>query len=144
MSDCLFCEIIDGNIPSRKVYEDDKVYAFLDISQATPGHTLVVPKTHVRNLFSMEADLAGELFSRVPKITQAIKASNENIKGANIVINNEEVAYQTVFHSHIHIIPRYSDEDDFKMQFKDHSKDYSDEELDQIQENIVNQLQKGD
>lgn len=144
MTNCLFCEIINGNIPSRKVYEDEKVYAFLDISQTTPGHTLVIPKTHVKNLFEMESDLAGDLFSRVPKITQAIKASNDNIKGANIVVNNEEVAYQTVFHSHIHIIPRYSDEDDFKMQFKDHSKDFSDQELNQIQESIVNQLKKGD
>lgn len=144
MTNCLFCEIINGNIPSRKVYEDEKVYAFLDISQTTPGHTLVIPKTHVKNLFEMESDLAGDLFSRVPKITQAIKASNDNIKGANIVVNNEEVAYQTVFHSHIHIIPRYSDEDDFKMQFKDHSKDFSDQELNQIQESIVNQLEKGD
>lgn len=143
MSNCLFCEIMDGNIPSRKVYEDDQVYAFLDISQTTPGHTLVIPKTHVKNVFEMDNDIASELFKRVPKIAQAIKRSNPNIKGANIIMNNEEVAYQSVFHSHIHIIPRYSEEDDFSMKFKDNSKEYSDEVLDKLQNQIVSQLEKG-
>lgn len=143
MSNCLFCEIMDGNIPSRKVYEDDQVYAFLDISQTTPGHTLVIPKTHVKNIFEMENNIASELFKRVPKITRAIKRSNPNIKGANIIMNNEEVAYQTVFHSHIHIIPRYSEEDDFSMKFKDNSKEYSDEVLDTLQNQIVSQVEKG-
>ncbi|HLQ75385.1 MAG TPA: HIT family protein [Alloiococcus sp.] len=143
MSNCLFCEIMKGNIPSRKVYEDDKVYAFLDISQTTPGHTLVIPKVHVRNIFEMDSDVAADLFSRVPMIAKAIKDSNENIKGANIVINNEEIAYQTVFHSHIHIIPRYSDEDDFSMTFKDNSKEYSDEVLDELQEQIASKVEKG-
>ena len=143
MSNCLFCEIMKGNIPSRKVYEDDKVYAFLDISQTTPGHTLVIPKVHVRNIFEMGSDVAADLFSRVPMIAKAIKDSNENIKGANIVTNNEEIAYQTVFHSHIHIIPRYSDEDDFSMTFKDNSKEYSDEVLDELQEQIASKVEKG-
>lgn len=143
MSNCLFCEIMNGNIPSRKVYEDDKVYAFLDISQTTPGHTLVIPKTHVKNLFEMDSSLAADLFERVPFITQAIKRSNPDIKGANILINNEEVAYQTVFHSHIHIIPRYSEDDDFSLSFKDNSENFSDEELDALQDQIVAAIEKG-
>lgn len=143
MSNCLFCDIIEGNVPSRKVYEDDKVYAFMDISQTTPGHTLVVPKEHVRNLFEMSSETAADLFSRVPKITQAIKASDDKIKGANILVNNEEVAYQSVFHSHVHIIPRYSSQDDFALKFTDNSEKYSDDQLDAIQARIQGQLQEG-
>lgn len=143
MADCLFCEIINGNVPSRKVYEDNKVYAFLDISQVTPGHTLVIPKEHVRNIFEMDSNVAADLFSRVPKITQALRNSNEKINGANIVINNEEIAYQTVFHSHVHIIPRYTEEDDFSVTFSNNSEKYSDEELDRLQEQIVSQIEKG-
>lgn len=143
MSNCLFCDIIEGNVPSRKVYEDDKVYAFMDISQTTPGHTLVVPKEHVRNLFEMSSETAADLFSRVPKITQAIKASDDKIKGANILVNNEEVAYQSVFHSHVHIIPRYSSQDDFALKFTDNSEKYSDDQLDAIQARVQGQLQEG-
>lgn len=143
MSNCLFCDIIEGNVPSRKVYEDDKVYAFMDISQTTPGHTLVVPKEHIRNLFEMSSETAADLFSRVPKITQAIKASDDKIKGANILVNNEEVAYQSVFHSHVHIIPRYSSQDDFALKFTDNSEKYSDDQLDAIQARIQGQLQEG-
>ena len=68
MDNCIFCKIISGEIPSSKVYEDDKVLAFLDISQATKGHTLVIPKEHVRNILEMSAENAETVFSRVPKI----------------------------------------------------------------------------
>ena len=65
MDNCIFCKIISGEIPSSKVYEDDKVLAFLDISQATKGHTLVIPKEHVRNILEMSAETAETVFSRV-------------------------------------------------------------------------------
>ncbi len=68
MDNCIFCKIISGEIPSSKVYEDDKVLAFLDISQATKGHTLVIPKEHVRNILEMSAETAETVFSRVPKL----------------------------------------------------------------------------
>ncbi|MHA4875209.1 HIT domain-containing protein, partial [Enterococcus faecium] len=68
MENCIFCNIINQEIPSYKIYEDDKVYAFLDISQATKGHTLVVPKRHVADIFEYDPELAGEVVSRVPKI----------------------------------------------------------------------------
>ena len=64
MDNCIFCKIISGEIPSSKVYEDDKVLAFLDISQATKGHTLVIPKEHVRNILEMSAETAETVFSR--------------------------------------------------------------------------------
>lgn len=72
MDNCIFCKIISGEIPSSKVYEDDKVLAFLDISQATKGHTLVIPKEHVRNILEMSAKNAETVFSRVPKIARAV------------------------------------------------------------------------
>ena len=109
MDNCIFCKIISGEIPSSKVYEDDKVLAFLDISQATKGHTLVIPKEHVRNILEMSAETAETVFSRVPKIAN----------------NNEEVAGQTVFHAHIHLVPRYGADDGIHMGFDEHEPDFA-------------------
>ncbi|WP_461212962.1 HIT family protein [Lacticaseibacillus sp. GG6-2] len=132
MTDCIFCKIIAGEIPSVKVYEDDDILAFLDITQVTPGHTLVVPKKHVPDIFAYSPELAATVFSRLPKIANAIKASDPKIKGLNILNNNGEVAYQSVFHSHIHLIPRYSADDDFGIHFGDHSKQYDNAQLQAI------------
>ena len=81
MSDCIFCKIIRNEIPNVAVYEDDVVKAFLDITQVTPGHTLIVPKKHVPDIFAYDTELAAAVFERVPKIARAIKASNPAIKG---------------------------------------------------------------
>ena len=141
MTDCIFCKIMAGEIPSYTVYEDDVVKAFLDISQGTPGHTLVVPKKHVKDLFAYDEDLAAAVFSRLPKIARAIKKSNPAIKGMNVINNNGEVAYQSVFHSHIHLVPRYTDQDDFKIIFKDNSAKYDEDKYKEIQEAIVKQME---
>ena len=141
MTDCIFCKIVAGEIPSYTVYEDDVVKAFLDISQGTPGHTLVIPKKHVPDLFAYDEDLAAAVFSRIPKIARAVKNSNPAIKWMNVINNNGKVAYQSVFHSHIHLIPRYSNDDDFKMIFKDNSGKYNDEKYRQIQQAIKDQLE---
>ncbi|WP_390406907.1 HIT family protein [Lacticaseibacillus jixiensis] len=136
MTDCIFCKIVNGDIPSTKVYEDDEILAFLDITQVTPGHTLVIPKKHVPDMFAYDADLAATVFSRLPKIARAIKASNPAIKGMNILNNNGEVAYQSVMHSHIHLIPRYSADDDFSIHFGDHSADYDAAKLQAVADRI--------
>ena len=141
MTDCIFCKIIAGEIPSYTVYEDDVVKAFLDISQGTPGHTLVVPKKHVKDLFAYDEDLAAAVFSRLPKIARAVKKSNPAIKGMNIINNNGEVAYQSVFHSHIHLVPRYTGQDDFKIIFKDNSAKYDEDKYKEIQQAIVKQME---
>lgn len=141
MTDCIFCKIIAGEIPSYTVYEDDVVKAFLDISQGTLGHTLVVPKKHVKDLFAYDEDLAAAVFSRLPKIARAVKKSNPAIKGMNIINNNGEVAYQSVFHSHIHLVPRYTDQDDFKIIFKDNSAKYDEDKYKEIQQAIVKQME---
>ncbi|KOY74055.1 Histidine triad protein [Apilactobacillus kunkeei] len=142
MSDCVFCKIIDGEIPSYTIYEDEYVKAFLDISQATPGHTLVVPKKHVANIYEYDENLAEKVFSRIPKIARAIQKSAPDILGMNIVNNNGELAYQSVFHSHFHLIPRYSENDGFSMSFQDNSDKYNEEAFEQIKANIISSLEE--
>ncbi len=110
---CIFCNIISGEIPSYKVYEDDNFYAFLDISQATYGHTLVVPKQHFENLFAMPDFLLEKMLILVRDLASKIKTAT-NCKGINILNNNGEAAGQSVHHFHIHIIPRY-DNDNFSI-----------------------------
>lgn len=123
MADCIFCKIIAGEIPSSKVYEDDRVVAFLDISQVTPGHTLVVPKQHFRNLLEMDAGSVSQLFARVPDIARKVMKAT-GAKGMNILNNNEEIAGQTVFHTHVHLAPRYDETDGLQISFEAHEPDF--------------------
>lgn len=138
-SDCLFCKIISGDIPSAKVYEDDQVYAFLDISQVTKGHTLIIPKTHVKDIYETTDAVAQELFKRVPKIANAIKEAYKP-EGINILNNNEEAAGQSVFHLHIHLIPRYGKGDGFGAVWKTNNDQYSQDELNKIASDISNNV----
>ena len=140
MENCIFCKIIDQEIPSYKIYEDEKVYAFLDISQATKGHTLVVPKKHVTDIFEYDENLAADLFTRIPKIARALEKAFPEMKGLNIINNNKELAYQSVFHSHVHLIPRYSKKDDFSIHFGNHAEEQSAEELQAIADRIKEQV----
>lgn len=103
--DCLFCRIVRGEIPSSKVYEDDHVYAFLDIAPSFPGHTLVVPKNHCQNILDIDVAEASHIFAAVQKIAPAIMKA-AGAEGFHVLQNNNEVAGQTVFHTHFHIIPR--------------------------------------
>ena len=106
---CIFCQIINGEIPSYKVYEDDKVLAFLDIQPVSPGHTLVVSKKHYADLGEISEDDLLALISAVKKIGQQIKVKL-GAAGYNVTNNNGVAAGQTVPHIHFHIIPR-SDHD---------------------------------
>ncbi|HEQ9052647.1 TPA: HIT family protein [Streptococcus pyogenes] len=123
MENCIFCSIIQGDIPSSKVYEDEQILAFLDISQTTKGHTLVIPKQHVRNLLEMTAETASHLFARIPKITRAIQSAT-GATAMNIINNNEALAGQTVFHAHVHLVPRYNEEDGISIQYTTHEPDF--------------------
>ena len=142
MSDCIFCKIIAGEIPSAKVYEDQDVYAFLDITQVTPGHTLVIPKQHVTDLFEYDAALAARTMSKLPKIARAIKRAFPEVKGLNLVNNNGATAYQSVFHSHFHLIPRYQVEEGFAMRFDNHMDTYTPEEFQARATQIAQQLEQ--
>ncbi|HEQ0616974.1 TPA: HIT family protein [Streptococcus pyogenes] len=123
MENCIFCSIIQGDIPSSKVYEDEQVLAFLDISQTTKGHTLLIPKQHVRNLLEMTAETASHLFARIPKIARAIQSAT-GATAMNIINNNEALAGQTVFHAHVHLVPRYNEEDGISIQYTTHEPDF--------------------
>jgi len=131
MSDCIFCKIIDGDIPAAKVYEDEHVLAFLDISQVTKGHTLVIPKVHKENIYELTPEIAENLFKVVPKIANSIKEQFEPI-GLNLLNNNGEAAGQSVFHYHLHILPRYGKGDGFGAVWKSNQSDYTTEDLQEI------------
>ena len=127
---CVFCEIVKGNIPSKKVYEDDDYLAILDISQTTKGHTLVMPKKHYENILEMPSNEAGKLMEISQCLANKI-VKNLNAKGCNILNNTNAVAGQSVMHTHIHIIPRYDENDSIKIEFKENKFDL-DEILTQI------------
>ena len=113
-----------GDIPASKVYEDDHFLAFLDISQVTPGHTLVIPKKHARNLLEMTPDETADLFNVVSTVTKKVESATQP-QGMNIISNMEEIAGQSVFHTHVHILPRYSQDDDLKIDFIAHEPDFN-------------------
>lgn len=105
--DCIFCLLANGDIPTSKVYEDNDLTVILDAGPAAEGHCLVLPKDHYRNITEVPADLDGKLISTAAKIGSAqMKALGAD--GFNIVINTNESAGQSVFHCHIHVIPRFT------------------------------------
>lgn len=138
--DCIFCKIIKGEIPSAKVYEDEHVMAFLDISQVTKGHTLVIPKVHKENVYELTPEISSQVFQAVPKIARALKETYQPI-GMNVLNNNGEHAGQSVFHFHIHLLPRYGQGDGFGAVWKTHTDDYSNEDLSQIADSIKQNIQ---
>jgi histidine triad (HIT) family protein len=139
MSDCIFCKIINGEIPSAKVYEDEHVLAFLDISQVTKGHTLVIPKVHKENVYELTDEIAANVFKAVPKIAKAIKSSYDPI-GLNVLQNNGEAAGQSVFHFHMHLIPRYGKGDGFGAVWKTHLDEYTHDDYKKIAAEINSKI----
>ncbi|PLX27873.1 HIT family protein [Candidatus Parcubacteria bacterium] len=105
MEDCLFCKIINGEIPCNKVYENEYTLAFLDISPTNPGHTLVVPKKHFKNNEEIDELYLTEVHKTVKKVGRAIK-NGLSSPGYNIIINNDQIAGQIIPHFHAHIVPR--------------------------------------
>ncbi len=104
---CLFCKIISGEMPSAKVYEDSIVLAFLDLNPVNIGHTIIVPKAHHINLYETPDSTLAQMMIAAKKISIAIKSAL-NTDGINIEMNNDPIAGQIIFHSHLHIIPRFS------------------------------------
>ena len=108
--DCLFCKIGQGIIPSSKIYEDDGVIAFLDISQTTVGHALVIPKAHYDNFLAVDHDIMHKVMDVAQRIGQA-EMMLFGASGINILTNVGEAAGQSVPHFHVHVIPRYLGKD---------------------------------
>ena len=116
MNDCIFCKIIKGEIPSTKIYEDDKVYAFLDISPINPGHTLVIPKEHHAGSSSIPEDMAGRMFRVGSRIGVALKRALD-YDGFNLHLADGGCAGQVVMHAHLHVVPR-GVEDGFRWNWR--------------------------
>ncbi len=107
--ECIFCQIVAGKIPSYKIYEDDKVLAFLDIAPVNYGHTLVIPKKHYANLEEIELEDLTAVIRAVKKIGLGLK-QGLGVAGYNVQLNNDSVAGQIIPHLHFHVIPRHSDD----------------------------------
>lgn len=103
--DCIFCKLANGEIPTNALYEDDIVKVIFDANPAAKGHVLILPKEHFDNIYELDDDTAAHVFKVAAKISKAYKKALD-FDGLNIVQNNGEVAGQTVFHFHMHIIPR--------------------------------------
>ena len=104
--DCIFCKIANGEITSATVYEDSICRVILDVNPANKGHALIIPKEHFDNIYSMDAETAAKIFTIATEVAKAQKAEL-NPDGLNILRNNGEAAGQTVFHFHMHLVPRY-------------------------------------
>ena len=104
--DCIFCKLANGEIPTNALYEDDIVKVIFDANPAAKGHVLILPKEHFDNIYELDDDTAAHVFKVAAKISKAYKKALD-FDGLNIVQNNGEVAGQTVFHFHMHLIPRY-------------------------------------
>lgn len=115
---CIFCKIVNKEIPSSCIYEDENVMAFLDLSQVTKGHTLVVPKKHYDNILDCDPETLAQLIQTVQMLAKRIM-ERCHAKGVNILNNCNEVAGQSVMHLHFHIIPRYSENDAIQIQFNE-------------------------
>lgn len=132
-TNCIFCKIANGEIPSKTLYEDEQFRVILDLGPATKGHALILPKEHYANLFELPEDLAGEAMKVAKKM--AVKMTERlGCEGFNLIQNNGDMAGQTVFHFHMHMIPRYQ-ADGQKIGWK--PMEVSQEELEEVKNQIV-------
>ncbi|ANU25963.1 HIT family protein [Planococcus versutus] len=139
MKNCIFCKIIAGEIPSVKIYEDEHVFAFMDIMPLSKGHTLLIPKTHREFVYDMTPEEAGNLFAVAPKIAKAINETFQP-EGMNLLNNNGAKAGQSVFHFHLHFIPRYGQSDGFGAKWITKEKEFTSERIQELAECVKEKL----
>jgi histidine triad (HIT) family protein len=106
MSDCIFCAMVNGDVPCRRIYEDADSLAFLDVAPATRGHTLVIPRRHVRDIWDLPEAVAGNVGVATAKVATLLR-DRLAPAGLNVMQANGEAAWQSVFHLHVHLVPRY-------------------------------------
>lgn len=121
METCIFCNIVEGKIPSTHVYEDETVLAFLDIAQTTQGHTLVIPKKHSDHFLKVPKSTMHRVMDVAQRIGQA-QILSLHAKGVNILTNVLPAAGQTVFHFHVHVIPRYKEDDLLRLEMLENTE----------------------
>ena len=131
---CIFCKIAAGEIPSRKIYEDKDLIAIMDLSPTSKGHSLIIPKEHYTNIYDIDEEIAGKVMKTAKKLATKMTVAL-NCDGFNLLQNNGETAGQTMFHFHMHLIPRYKDADNNMLKFT--SVSFSDEEMDAIRDQII-------
>ena len=107
--DCIFCKLANGVIPTNSIYEDEDFNVILDLAPATKGHALILPKAHADNLYELSDETAAKVFVLAKKLAASM-TEKLSCDGFNVVQNNGSVAGQTVFHFHMHLIPRYEDD----------------------------------
>lgn len=130
---CIFCKIANGDIPSKAIYEDELFKVILDLGPATKGHVLILPKNHYADIYELPERDAEKTIVLAKKMAALLK-EKLNCDGLNLVQNNGEAAGQTVFHFHLHLIPRYGD-DGQTLGWK--PKEATDEELEEVRKKIV-------
>ncbi len=135
MKDCLFCKIINGEIPSNKIYENKKVIAILDLFPTNKGHTLFIPKNHSENMLKDDEEDLAALMHAVKKIAPKILEA-VNAKGFNLIVNTGEVSGQAIMHTHFHVIPRFEGDGIENW----HGTEAKKQELTQLKEEITGKL----
>ncbi|HMJ75697.1 MAG TPA: HIT family protein [Iamia sp.] len=140
--DCVFCGIVDGSVPSSPVVDTGTVLAFVDIDPVTPGHTLVIPKEHLPDLADLDDELAAEMMAVARRVAAALRRTDLRCEGVNLFYADGEAAFQEVFHSHLHVFPRYAD-DGFVIKARWGSSPRR-EELDRIAAQLVAEVASED
>lgn len=133
--DCIFCKIVEGELPATKIYEDKRIIAFLDINPVNKGHTLIIPKIHYNNFVELPSDLIKELIAIVHKLSLPI-ISAVGADGFNLALNNGQAAGQLVNHVHFHVIPRFKGDNLHPWP----GKTYQDKEKERIAEDIKKEI----
>ncbi len=131
---CIFCKLAAGEIPSKTLYEDEQFRVILDLGPATKGHALIIPKEHYANLYELPENLAADAMKLAKKM-MLLMTEKLKCDGFNLMQNNGEVAGQTVFHFHLHLIPRYAND---AALFKYKAGEPSQEELEEVKNTIIN------
>ena len=130
--DCIFCKLANGDIPTNSIYEDDEFKVILDASPATKGHALILPKNHFDNIYEVDDATASKIFPLAKKLASHM-TEKLGCDGFNILQNNGEAAGQTVFHLHVHLLPRYKNET--AILEWDHLE-FTDEEMSEIRDSL--------
>jgi len=132
--DCIFCKIAAGEIPSRKIYEDSDLIAIMDLNPTSKGHSLIIPKEHCTNIYDIDEDIAAKVMKTAKKLATKMTVAL-NCDGFNLLQNNGETAGQTMFHFHMHLIPRYQNAKNNDILMWSH-ENFSDEEMAQIRDSL--------
>ena len=128
MPDCVFCKIVSGEFESSKVYEDESILAFMTIQPVNPGHVLIIPKMHIEMISGVDDVTAGRMFALAGKVNTAIRNSGLKTEGVNYFLADGIAAGQEVFHTHLHVFPRYQD-DGFGLTFAPGFKEYKERKI---------------